>query len=120
MQKRFDEMEAKSIENDDSSYPEIEKLSQALETDLTKHGFTDEEILKLWIVGNGRLMMKAVKAYEAPNFFNALPFKFPPIILSLKADRNNPEMHKKEIREALKNFNPNDIQTEINLNDLFP
>lgn len=101
-------------------YPEIERLSQALETDLTKHGFTDEEILKLWIIGNGLLMMKAVKAYGAPMFFGMLPFKFPPIILSIKLDRNDPEVHKREIKETLKNFNADNIQTETNVYDLFP
>jgi predicted transcriptional regulator len=101
-------------------YPEIEKLSQALETDLTKHGFTDEEILKLWVIGNGYLMMKTVKAYGAPIFFSMLPFKFPPIILSLRADENNPEVHKKRIREILKKFNADEIQTETKIYDLFP
>ncbi len=101
-------------------YPEIERLSQALETDLTKHGFNDEQILKLWIIGNGRLMMKAVKAYGAPIFFSMLPFKFPPIILSMKLDRNYPEVHKREIKETLKNFNADNIQTETSVYDLFP
>jgi hypothetical protein len=99
---------------------EIEKLSQALETDLVNHGFTDEEILKLWILGNGFFMSRAVKAYGAPTFFNALPFKFPPIILSLNAELNNPEIFKKIIKEALQNFNAVDIKELTNMNDLFP
>ncbi len=99
---------------------EIDRLAQALETDLTKHGFSDEEILKLWIIGNGYFMERAVKAYGAPNFFNALPFKFPPIVLSWKKDENNPELHRKRIREAIKKYDPIDIQKEISLFDLFP
>jgi predicted transcriptional regulator len=101
-------------------YPEIEKLAQALETDLTKHGFTDEEILKLWIIGNGILMMKAVKAYGAPSFFAELPFKFPPIIISLKVKENDFEKVKKDIKEKLRTFNPDDIQKEMSVFDLFP
>jgi len=102
------------------SYPEIEELSTALETDLSKSGFTDEEILKLWIIGNGALMMKAVKAYGAPNFFSILPFKVPPIILSWRKEGNDPELHKKKVREALKRFNTSNVQSQKSVFDLFP
>jgi len=101
-------------------YPEIEKLATALETDLTKHGFIDEEILKLWIIGNGILMTKAVKAYGAPNFFAELPFKVPPIIISLKVKENDFEKVKRDIKEKLRTFNPDDIQKEMSVFDLFP
>lgn len=99
---------------------EIEKLAQLLETDLTKHGFTDAEILKLWVIGSGFLMIKAVKAYGTPNFFAGLPFKFPPIILSLRVNRNDPEVHKKEIKDILRNFNSDSVQRAMNMYDLFP
>ncbi len=69
-------------------YPEIERLSQALETDLAEQGFNDEEILKLWIIGNGILMMKAVKAYGAPIFFRYVTLQISTNYLSLKVDRN--------------------------------
>jgi hypothetical protein len=101
-------------------YSEIEKLATLLETDLTKNGFSDEEILKLWIIGNGILMTKAVKAYGAPNFFAELPFKFPPIIISLWEKENDFERVKKEIKEKLRTFNPDDIQKEMSVFDLFP
>ncbi|XHH08174.1 MAG: hypothetical protein ACFCUE_11450 [Candidatus Bathyarchaeia archaeon] len=101
-------------------YSEIQKLATLLETDLAKNGFSDKEILKLWIIGNGILMTKAVKAYGAPNFFAELPFKFPPIIISLKVKENDFEKVKKDIKQKLRTFNSDDIQKEMSVFDLFP
>jgi hypothetical protein len=44
----------------------------AIETDLRSHGFTDEEILKLWLVNYGSLLTEVLDNLPCPTFFNLI------------------------------------------------
>jgi hypothetical protein len=44
----------------------------AIETDLGQYGFTDEEILKLWLIDQGLLLTEVLNSLPCPNFFRLI------------------------------------------------
>lgn len=72
----------------------------AIECDLRSYGFTDEEILKLWLIDHGVLLTEVLDSLPCPNFFKLI-FNSQESIDLAKQSVDNHQSFIKDVKQRL-------------------
>jgi hypothetical protein len=100
---------AQIMETPEPENESAKKQVEAIEKDLSNYGFSDDQIVKLWLINKGNFLFLISKNLGFPLFFGLHNFKITPNLPINDVGKIGEEAFKVEIKEKLRSYSIDDL-----------